>query len=40
MKVEVADLGPPSPIILMVSVDVKEHRTGTRTLNTLVMKAS
>ena len=25
VKVEVADLGSPSPIVLMISVDVKQH---------------
>ena len=30
MKVEVAVLGPPSLIVLMVSVDVKQHWTNMR----------
>ena len=30
MKVEVAVLGSPSLTVLMVSVDVKQHSTGSR----------
>ena len=37
MKVEVAVLGSPSLIVLMVSVDVKQHRTELGTSFIIIM---